>query len=199
MISKEEIRRKSLHLVTALIPLFYYFMIDIGPLTGHQIVMILFAVFGGFFVLVDYFRRNNSHLDKLFKKIAGPFMREAEDEKFTGASLIAMTFFFVLIAFPESIAVPACLLLSVADAASAIVGQNWGKHKWYKQYTLEGTAAFIISGLALYLIAFPYIPIWQSCVTVVATAILEVLWNHFDDNILIPIAAASFLMMLGVA
>lgn len=199
MISKEEVRRKSLHLVTAFIPLFYYFMIDIGPLTGHEIVLILFAIFGGIFVLIDYLRRNNQRLDRLFRKVAGPFMREKEATKFTGASLIAMTFFFVLIAFPESIAVPACLLLSVADAASAIVGQSWGKHTWYKHYTLEGTAAFIVSGLALYLIAFPYIPIWQSCVTVVATAIMEVLWNHFDDNILIPIAAASFLMMLGVA
>ena len=198
MLTAQELRRQLIHLATAFIPLLYYFFPDIGPLTGHQWVMILFVVFGGLFVFADYFRRHSEFIKKAFMFFVGPFIRDIEDEKMTAASHIAITFFLVLMIFPIEISVPACMLLSIGDSASGIVGRWIGKHTWFKHYTIEGTLAFIIAGLAMFLIGFQYIPLWKAAVVVVLCALFEGLFSKYDDNVVIPIAAAAMLMMLEI-
>ncbi|MBN2781346.1 MAG: hypothetical protein JXR21_05230 [Candidatus Marinimicrobia bacterium] len=198
MLTRQELRRQLIHLCTALIPLLYYFFPDLGPLSGHQWVILLFIVFGGLYVFADYFRRRSLFIRKVFLWFVSPFIREIEDHKMTAASRIAITFFLILLIFPETISVPACMLLSVGDAASGIFGRWLGKHTWYKHYTIEGSLAFIFFGLLLFTLAFPYIPVWKSALVVSFCALFEGLFDHFDDNIVIPIAAAAMLMMLGV-
>jgi dolichol kinase len=198
MLTAQELRRQLIHAATAIIPLLYYFFPDIGPLTGQQWVMILFIVFGGLFVFADYFRRHSTFVKKTFMFFVSPFIRDAEDEKMTAASHIAITFFLILAIFPIKISVPACMLLSVADSASGIMGRWIGKHTWFKHYTIEGTLAFIIAGLAMFLIGFQYIPVWKAAVVVVFCAVFEALLSHFDDNVVIPVAAAAMMMMLEV-
>ena len=198
MLDRQELRRQLIHAATAFIPLLYLFFPDIGPLSGQQWVMILFLVFGGTYVLADYLRRRNEKIRRIFMWIVSPFMREVESSKMTAASNIAISFFLVLLLFPPQIAVPACLLLSIADAASGIAGRWIGKHTWYKNYTIEGTLAFILAGLLLFLIAFPYIAVWKAVLVVVFCALFEVLLSHLNDNYVIPISAALMLMMLEV-
>lgn len=198
MLTGQELRRQLIHTATAIIPLLYYFFPDIGPLTGQQWVMILFIVFGGLFVFADYFRRHNEFIKKVFMFFVSPFIRDVEEDKMTAASHIAITFFLIFAIFPIEISVPACMLLSIGDSASGIFGQWIGKHKWFKNYTIEGTLAFVIAGLAMFLIGFSYIPIWKALIVVVLCGLFEALMSHFDDNVVIPIAAAVLLMMLEV-
>lgn len=198
MIEKQEIRRQLLHAATAFIPLLFHFFPDIEPLTGHQWVMLLFIVFGGLFVFADYFRRRSEFVRKVFFWFAAPFIRNVEEDKMTAASKIAMSFFMVLLIFPPRIAVPACLLLSVADSASGIVGRAFGKNRWFKQFTIEGSLAFVAAGLLLFLIGFPYIPVWKAFLTVLICALFEGLLSHIDDNFVIPVSAAALLLMLEV-
>lgn len=198
MITQTELRRQLLHAATAIIPILYYFFPDIGPLTGQQWVMIMFVVFGGLFVFADYFRRHNDFIKKAFLFFTALFIRDVEEDKMTAASHIAITFFLVLLIFPIEISVPACMLLSVSDSASGIFGRMWGKKTWFKHYSYVGSIAFIIAGLLLYIFAFPYIDIWKSILVVVMCAFFEGIMSHFDDNVVIPIAAAIMLMMLEV-
>jgi len=198
MLTSQELRRQLIHIATAIIPLLYYFFPDIGPLTGQQCVMILFIVFGGLYVFADYFRRYSEFIRKAFMFFVSPFIRNVEENKMTAASHIAITFFLILAIFPIEISVPACMLLSIADSASGIVGQWIGKHTWFKHYTVEGTLAFIIAGLLMFVIGFSYIPIWKAFIVVVFCAIFEGLMDHFDDNVVIPIAAAVLMMMLEI-
>jgi len=198
MLTKQELRRQLLHTATAIIPLLYYFFPNIGPLTGQQWVMILFIVFGGLFVFADYFRRHSQFIRKAFMLFVSPFIRDVEDDKMTSASRIAITFFLILAIFPIEISVPACMLLSIGDSASGIFGRWLGKHTWFKHYTIEGTLAFIIAGLLMFIIGFSYIPIWKALIVVVFCALFEGLMSHFDDNVVIPIAAAALLMMLEI-
>jgi len=197
MISALEIRRKLLHTATAFIPLLYHFFPDIRPLTGRQWVLILFVIFGGLYVFADYFRRRSPFIRKVFLWFASPFIRDIEEDKMTAASVIAFSFFTVLLLFPARIAVPACLLLSFGDAASGIIGRSFGRHPWFKHYTVEGSLAFIAVGLLLFL-AFPYIPFWKAALTVVLCALFEGLLSHLNDNLVIPFSAAALLLMLEV-
>lgn len=198
MIPAQEIRRKLLHAATAFIPLLYWFFPDIGPLTGQQWVRILFVIFGGLFVFADYFRRRSAFIHKVFFWFASPFIRETEEKKMTAASIIAISFFLVLLIFPLRIAVPACLLLSIGDAASGLVGRRFGRHPWFKHYTLEGSLAFIAAGLLLFSLGFPYIPFWKAALTVTLCALFEGLLSHLNDNLVIPFSAAALLLMLEV-
>ncbi|MDZ7821000.1 MAG: hypothetical protein U5N26_03815 [Candidatus Marinimicrobia bacterium] len=198
MIDRKELRRQLMHTSTVFIPLLYYFFPDIGPLSGQQWVMILFLVFGGAFVLGDYFRRKNATVKKVFMLIVSPFLRDIENDKMTSASTIAISFFLVLLIFPVRIAVPACMLLSIADSASGIAGRWVGKHPWFKHYTVEGTLAFIAAGFLLFVIGFPYIAVWKALLVVVLCAFFEALLDVFDDNVVIPAAGALMLMMLEV-
>ena len=198
MLSPLEQRRQLLHTATLLIPLLYWFFPDIGSLTGQQWVLLMFVVFGGLFVFADYFRRYNSFIKRVFLWLVSPFIRDVEEDRMTNASHIGITFFLVLLIFPKNISVPACMLLSVADSASGIVGRMWGKRTWYKNYTYAGTFAFIVAGFLLYLFAFPYITVWKAALVVVMCALFEGLMSHYDDNVVIPIAAAVMLMMLEV-
>lgn len=198
MIEKQEIRRQLLHAATAFIPLLFHFFPDIGPLNGHQWVMILFIVFGGLFVFADYFRRRSAFIRKAFLWFTGPFIRDVEKNKMTAASKIAISFFLVLLIFPPHIAVPACLLLSIADSASGIAGRAFGKHRWFKEFTVEGSLAFVAAGLLLFLIGFPYIPVWKAVLTVLICALFEGLLSHLDDNFVIPVSAAALLLMLEI-
>jgi len=186
------------HAATAIIPLLYYFFPDIEPFTGKQCVNIMFIVFGGLFVFADYFRRYNVFIKKVFLFFTAPFIRDTEESKMTAASRIAIVFFLIFQIFPMKIAVPACLLLSVADSASGLFGRMWGKKTWFKHFTYVGTAAFVIAGSLLYIFAFSYIGIWKSVLVVVMCALFEGIMSHFDDNVVIPIAAAVMLMMLEV-
>ena len=198
MLTGQELRRQLIHAATAVIPLLYYFFPDFGPLTGQQWVMILFVVFGGLFIFADFYRSKSPFVKKAFMFFVSPFIRDVEEDKMTAASHIAITFFLVLAIFPIEISVPACMLLSVADSASGIFGRWLGKHTWFKHYTIEGTAAFIIAGLAMFMIGFSYIPVWKAAVVVVFCALFEGLFDRFDDNIVIPVAAAVLLMMLEI-
>jgi dolichol kinase len=198
MLTAQELRRQLIHTATAIIPLLYYFFPDIGPLTGQQWVMIMFVVFGGLFVFADYFRRHSQFIRKAFMFFVSPFIRNAEDDKMTAASRIAITFFLILAIFPIEISVPACMLLSIGDSASGIFGRWLGKHTWFKHYTIEGSLAFIIAGLLMFIIGFSYIPIWKALIVVVFCALFEGLMDHFDDNVVIPIAAAVLMMMLEI-
>ncbi|MDZ7797791.1 MAG: hypothetical protein U5N56_12470 [Candidatus Marinimicrobia bacterium] len=149
MLDRKELRRQLVHTATVFIPLLYLYFPDIGPFSGREWTMILFLVFGGLFVLADYLRRKNATVRRLFMKIISPLIRDVENDKMTGASTVAISFFLILLIFPPRIAVPSCMLLSIADSASGIVGRWIGKHSWHKHYTLEGTAAFIAAGLLL--------------------------------------------------
>lgn len=187
-----------IHAATVIIPLLYHFFPDIGPLSGQQIIMILFFLIGGAFVLADYLRRKNEKVRAVFMWVVSPFIRDIEHEKMTAASSIAISFFLVLLLFPAHIAVPACMLLSIADATSGIVGRWIGKNTWYKNFTIEGSLAFILAGLLLLTIGFPYIPLWKALLVVSICALLEGLLSHLNDNYVIPLSAAMMLLMLEV-
>jgi len=187
---KYEIHRKGIHIASAAIPLSSYFL-------PKETLIFLLSLATILFVSIDYVRRFLPGLQLFFGWIAGYAMREAEEQnqRITGASWVLIGYLTVLILFPLNIAVPAMLLLAWCDSAAALVGQSWGKHRWYKNYTLEGTLAFILIGMAIFIIGFPEFPYWQVLIVVVLTAFGETLVSFLDDNLFIPLFSASLLYL----
>lgn len=101
---------------------------------------------------------------------------------------------FLVLWFPEGVAVPALLVLAFADPVASAVGRTWGTHPVGKG-TLEGAAAFVATAL---LVLTPFVPLWAAFVVAVVAASAEVIPGPHDDNVVIPVVTAACLWILPV-
>lgn len=195
---KNEINRKIIHVFSALIP-FTFLMIYqyLGP-TIFNILLSIYGVFAIIFVAIDYLRRYFKIFQKILMFISSHSMRDAEidNQRLTGASWLLIAFYLVLYIFPIEYAVPSCIILSFSDAIAAIIGLNFGKHKWYRQHSIEGSVAFIIVGLLVMFIFLPNINFWLALLILTTATIGEGIIPIIDDNLSIPFICATMLYFL---
>lgn len=200
-----EPERKSLHILSGIIPLSIYIMPEWFGFsswfgcTSRQIVLLILGSFAVPFIILDVGRRFIPAFRPVFQWIAGHSMRYEEEihYKITGASWQFISFWVVIWFFKPDYAVPACLLLSVSDAAAALVGKKWGKRYWFNDHTLIGTSAFIISGLLIFIIGYPHLVFWKVILVVVTTALAESLLYRINDNFTVPLISAIMLYVLN--
>jgi dolichol kinase len=192
---KTETDRKVLHVLSGIIPFGVYFMPEWFGLSSRGMTLLVLGGFSVPFIILDVGRRRIPLFQKIFKWLAGHSMREKEEMgfKLTGATWQFISFWFVLWYFKPDYAVPACLLLSVSDAAAALVGKRWGKIRWIYNHTLMGTGAFIVSGVLIFIIGYPHLELWKVAAVVVLTSVMEALLHRVNDNFSIPLISAILL------
>lgn len=96
--------------------------------------------------------------------------------------------------FPWHVAVPAILVLAVADPAASVLGRLLGRRRVGKG-SLEGGLAFLLVATAVLGPAVGWAP---ALAVAVGVTMVELLPWRLDDNLTIPIAAASMLWLVGV-
>ncbi len=189
-----ELIRKAIHLFSLLIPVIYYFIPK--PLTLEILIPMTVA-----FIIVDLARYDVPLISTVFYRFFGFLLRRHEvDEKkhaLNGATFMLISAAICIVIFPKYIMITSFTVLILADAASAVFGKRFGRHKIFpgrgmpKSY--EGSLAFIIAGIvgvALtpkvdYLVAEYLI---GAAATVVASVAEVISYNVVDDNIAVPIA-----------
>lgn len=182
---KSEIKRKAIHLITNIIPLYYYF--------SHQktVVQIILIILISGFLLVDLLRMKFPLVKKWFLNIFGVLLRNKEAKsRLTGATMMFIGMGVTVFLFNEKQAVPALFFLGLADPAAAIVGRIWGKNKFWNK-SLEGTMAFYLTA-SFVILAFTHYS-WWGLIVALIMSIVEMLPLGIDDNILIPILTAYLL------
>ena len=185
---RQEIKRKSIHMATAAIPLAYFYW-----MTREQILYIsVFITIG--FLAADVLRMNFTLAEKYFIRIFSPLLRSGEvRRRFTGASFLFLGITFTLAVFPKKAAVPAILIAALADSLAAIGGKLYGRHRIFSK-TLEGSLTFVIStgvltgwfwefDLRIFLIALPL-------------AVVELLGDKINDNLTIPVFSALLMQAM---
>ena len=191
---KAELVRKGIHLFSLLIPVVYSFIPK--KLTLEIIIPITVI-----FIILDLARYEVPQVSGLFYKFFGFLLRKHEvDEKkhaLNGATFMLISAVICIIIFPKYIMVSSFVVLILADAASAVFGKRFGRHKIFpsrgmpKSY--EGSLAFIIAGVVAvtltpkvdYLFAEYLIGI---AATIVASVAEILSYDIVDDNIAIPIS-----------
>ena len=122
-------------------------------------------------------------------------LREDERKKgLTGATYLFLSMSITIFIFEKNIAVPALLILTLADSFAAIIGKLKGKHKFLCK-SIEGSITFFLFVLGILCIFVPEIGITIIVIALLIT-IVEALPIPINDNILIPIFAGIFLMYL---
>lgn len=182
------IQRKAIHFATTLIPLYYYFS------HNEMAVKWLTLFLAAGFLIADLLRLKFALARKIFLHIFGSMLKDAESQKrLTGATMLFVGMAATVFLFKEKQAVPALLMVCLADPLAAIVGQLSGKNFFWEK-TLEGSAAFYLTASVIILIFTNYS--WWGLMVSLMVTLLELLPVPLDDNLLIPVAAA-YLLSIG--
>lgn len=147
-------------------------------------------------VLLDIFKKYNPVVRKLYIRFLKPVLRtdemSPERKMFTGGTLLTLSSLLTILIFSKPVAILSLYVLTVCDSFSAIAGKSIGKHKFINDKTLEGTLAFILSGVVIVLIMplkvtsniYEYI---IGIICVILSSGLELINVKIDDNITIPL------------
>ncbi|MFH1747653.1 MAG: diacylglycerol/polyprenol kinase family protein [Planctomycetota bacterium] len=189
---RHELRRKAIHLCSALSPLVYLQI-------SRELMLWLIVPLMVAFVLLDILRLTHSGFRKLYDRWLGPIMRRDEGDRLCGASYVMIAAVVCVFLFDKPVAVAALLFMSVSDALASLVGRSVGGPRWFDK-TLAGSAAFFCSAL---LIGWWCLPGHQAAAVagaLVAT-IVEAVAGQFrflrvDDNLLIPLAGGVVMTAL---
>ncbi len=187
-LDRSELVRKFIHLLSAVIPILYWFYFDRDTMLKSMIVIALF------FLCAEYSRLHFPLIRNLFMKVFGPALRKHEHHQLTGATYIFSSAALTIFLFPKEAAVPALAVLAIADTFAALVGIPLGRHRFLAK-SIEGSATFfIVTCIILY--SFQNLnPILMIAVALFAT-LVEASPKRFDDNFLIPLTVASMLFLL---
>jgi dolichol kinase len=179
---RRELMRKSFHMSSMALPLFAW----IAPRAVGLAVLLPLAVIA---VVVDSVRLRFRGPRYVFLRATRTMLRVHERRGFAGATYMAVAYATAMLAFPQPIAVAGMLYNALGDAAAALVGKRWGRHRtsWGKSW--EGYAAGMATSMAVGF-AVPGIPPAAAVIGAVAASTLEFLPLPLDDNLRVTLGGA---------
>ncbi len=135
---------------------------------------------------------------RTFARAVGALLRAPEHRRLTGATMLAIGSAAAVFLFPARAAIAGVLYAGVADAVGAVAGRAFGRHRYGRGKSLEGSLAFLG---AAFLIGWTVPPLAPATAALVALALaaLEALPLPIDDNLSVPLAGAALVFLLSAA
>ena len=129
-----------------------------------------------------------------------PFFKQSERYLITGATFLVLGATAAIFAFDKEIVVLALIFLAVGDPLAALIGSR-DHHLRIFGKSVVGTAAFIAgataAGVAIGL--HPDIAVaWWLVPGAVTAGVVELIPSRVDDNLSVPMAAASVMTLLAL-
>lgn len=198
---RSEVRRKAFHLVALIIPVGYLFFPQEGQAKAIVLGTMIFAVF------VDIFRLSEPRLRHFLDSLIGAIMRPHEKTDLLGSTCLLISSAMTALIFPKAVAVAALCLLIGGDTAAALVGKRFGRLRLFGRKTLEGTLAFVATGMALNAgVTLASDRLWHDsgglslpagAVGALVGALVEAVPFPIDDNFAIPIVSGAAMVLVG--
>jgi dolichol kinase len=156
----------------------------------------------GLAVSGDVLRAYSPRFNRFIRRIFGSMMRTAElpplgrGVVINGATWVLVSALLLALVFPLRVVLPAFTMFMISDAVAAVVGRRWGRHRWGRTArTVEGSAAFLVSGLAV-MACFPHPIFGVGAVATAVACVAEALPGPGNDNVRVPFAAALTVVLL---
>ncbi len=179
---RAELARKTIHILASVAAA------AIALEAPAQVVPWLFL--GTFLVAVatEQARRRSAAIGRAFERAFGGMLRPKEHRGTTGATTLAAGFAITTLLLPAPYAAIGIAIGGVADAAAAVVGQFYGRHRFRSGKSLEGALACLLTAFAIAW-AMPGIGVAPAVVIAIIIAGLELIPVPFDDNLWLAPAA----------
>lgn len=190
---QHELARKTLHVLTIIIPLAYA-----AGLPRRTLVVLLAAV-SGLAIVVEMMRSRHARTRAAFHRAVGHLLRPHEHERWAGATWLILSFLVVILVAPRAVAITAMWAVSAGDAAAALIGRAAGRrHIGRSRKTIIGsTACFLVTFAGAVLVAA--LTPAEGIVAALAATVAEWPRGGVDDNVRIVAAVAAVLMVCRVA
>ena len=186
---KDEIKRKTFHILTLLYVAAYWFLPKNIVLCGLAIIIVIV-------LLGEYIRAKNEKFNIFILKVLGGVHRKSEEHKISGLPWTLAGAFFTILLFPDKVFVlTSFLYLAFGDACAALFGKAYGKHKIYAGKSLEGTFACF---LVCFIIGLFVLPNWYfALIGALLAAFIETIPWPLNDNFWMQILNAGILTLLS--
>lgn len=178
-----ETSRKAIHAAVSVAAAGVVWQLPVGLTRPLLIVAFLVAV------LIDWLRRRSPRVRGVFQRHFGPMLRHREAQRWTGATTLAAGFALAALVAPPFVAAIAILTAGLSDAAAALVGRRFGRHRTVAGKSLEGSVACFVVALGLFWLA-PGTTLAAAATLALLLTAIELVPLPVDDNLVLPLAAA---------
>lgn len=180
---RREAARKAFHVASVALPLGVW-LLPRSTATAARVGLARIAV--GVDVARLRLRAPRYH----FLRLTRTMLRPHERRGLAGGTYMALAYAAAILLYPKPIAVAGMLYNGLGDAAAALVGKRFGRHRtaWGKSW--EGFAAALVVCLAVGF-AVPGIAPASALAGAVAAAVLEFLPLPLDDNLRVTLGGAG--------
>ena len=184
-----ELKRKIIHLSCTVLPLLYFSFLN------REQILVICSIICILFLVAEFLRFKNKFSSQLFERIFFPLLREEEKRiHITGATYLFISVTVAFFIFEKEIAIPAVLILTVADSFAAIVGKMTDSAKFFDK-SLAGSATFFMISLGILFLFLSNIG-WLSLLVAFIITIIEALPVPINDNIMITLSTGILLSIL---
>lgn len=199
----EEIKRKAVHLsslwmvaVTIALPRFVPY--------GRWYAVAIFTVCAAVTLVSEHdYANGGKYLGKLYGKLFGKMLRsEVTPGQWivSGGAPVLFAAVLVNLLFPPAIAAASLAVMLTGDAAAALCGRKFGRHKIVNGKSLEGTLSFVVVGFLFLSIVGAicaqgkWFYLAGAAATILA-AVVELFTAQLkiDDNFTIPVTVGVIL------
>lgn len=179
-----EITDKAMHILIIII-LIGYFAIE--NQAGKQIALISLLCVFAIFLILEYLRVD---LDMKMPFLSF-FVRPKEQHKMSSIVLFLSATLISLAIFDSEIAFTAILMSTFGDIASAIFGKKYGATLIYKNKTIVGSSAGLVTNVIIALVVTLVVSanIYVLLAMALVASIVETLLDDLDDNLAVPVFA----------
>ena len=184
-----ELKRKTIHLSCTVLPILYHYYLS------REQILVICSIISIFFIFAEVVRFKHDRSERIFEKIFSNLLREEEKRNhITGATYLFISATVTFFIFRKEIAVPAVLILTIADSFAAIVGKMTDSAKIFSK-SLAGSVTFFFISLAILSIFLPELG-WMSLFVALVITIVELLPLPLNDNVLITLSTGFVLYLI---
>ncbi|MEL6177912.1 MAG: phosphatidate cytidylyltransferase [Myxococcota bacterium] len=149
--------------------------------------------------IMELSRRHSARVNAMLMWVLGPIAHPHERHRINSSTWYTTALLILSLTVGPMLGALAVIILGTADPAAAIIGRKFGRTKLLADRTLEGTLAFVTTGLVASLVVMaifhPTLTALQMLVIAAvassAGAIAELYSKRIDDNFSIPLAVAA--------
>jgi dolichol kinase len=174
---RRELARKAIHLTSATVPI----ALALG--IARRLALLLLGALLAIAIIVEVARAASPAAASRFDAIFTGLLRAHEARRLTGATWLIGAMFVAVLLLPRDAAIAATWAAAVGDAAAALVGIRFGRHRSRRDgKSLEGSAACFLATLIGALLLAHMVPAIALLVAIAAAVAERMPWPH-DDNI----------------
>lgn len=179
-----EISNKFMHILILIFTIGFF---SLQAQTGKQMALLYLIGILILFFVIEYLRLDlNIHLPFL-----DYFIRPHEKDRLGHAVIFLAAAIICLAVYNPIIALSALLMTTFGDMAAAIFGKRFGATLIFKNKTIVGFASGLVTNIiiALIIVFVTATNIYIILTMAFVAAIVEMVVDELDDNLLVPIIA----------